>query len=686
MTDLRTSLEAIRSELVPTDDEATFGQLERLRGRRTVRRRVTAGVVAALVALAGAGVMIRAFDSNTERTPVAPQPPLDPHLVGSIQVGPTGQTTALVAGFDSLWVTAFGIDGGQGVDGSALLRIDPGTMSIVQTIPVPTVPTWETGGGGLLVTSDSIWIAGSGGSPRTAMLVRVDPRSGAVSAFDTDQLSGFDDIATDGQRLYALGQGEGGLAVLPFDPVGLRFGEPVALSGDMGRQIVAVPGALAVEELSWPDGEGPCVSLATIDPSTMALVAEEPPVADACTSASVAIGRLFRWRGQIWSGLNDRFAAIDPSSALPLPGPAMFDTGSSPRSTFTPDGDGAWFISGKSLARIDLVTGDLQRFPVRVGWSVAARLDDSLWALGWDGTLTRVDLFRERSPASVASIGLEIGLTSDVDAWHMVASQGGVFAVGANELVSIGPATGRSRTIATGPWDYDYADVASSGNQVAVVSERDMQTFLPDGSRLSGAQIKPGVGNLLHVGIEGRWLWVTTDNGFLARVDPDTGRIDYGMPANTGPLVVANGYVVVGNLRLNTATLAFHRLPYWTDGATDAAVVGDHLWFVGDGWLRCVDVRTLEVCGDLTIPRAASVAAAGTHLFVLTATGSTDPNIYLPDPDEPATVVVVDAENGQLLGTLPLPDHTPATISAWNDHAWVGFHDSGRVIRIDQLG
>ena len=682
MSKLRAPLNSVRDQLLPRDDEVTFERLDAIRRRRSARRRVTAGVVAGLIALGGVGVMVRAFDPDLSTPPATPAPTPSPQIAGSIQVGPTGQTTALTAGFGSLWVTAYGIDGGEGVDRAALLRVEPTSMSIVDTIPVPTVPTWETGGGGLLATADAIWIAGSGGGPRTAQLVRIDPVSGAATTFSSDDLSGFADVASDGEALYALGEGGQGVAVQRFDPSTGRFGDPVQLSGDMGRQIVAVPGAVIVEELSWQGGGGPCASLASIDPSTMELVAEEPPPAAACSPAPVDIGRLFVSGGRVWTNQADRFVPVDPSTALAEGGTVVDASGI--RSTVAADGGDAWFVSGKSLARADLETGTAQRFSTRIGWSTAALLDGSLWALGWDGTLTRIDLFAGDASSTPPAATLEIGLTTDVDAWHVAASQAGVFVTGANELVSVDPDSGAGRTVATGPWDYDYTDIDVSGNQVAVVSGRDMETFLADGSRLSRAEIKPGVGNLLHVGLDGRWLWVSTENGLLARVDPDTGRIDYAMPADTGPLVVGDGYVFVGHLRVNTQTFAFRELPFWATGATDSAIVGQHLWLVGNGWVRCADVQTLEPCGDITIPDAVAIAGSGTHLFVLTATGSSDPDIYIPDPDHPATVVAIDAEAGRRVGSpVPLPDVTPATISAWNQHAWIGFHDEGTVIRID---
>jgi hypothetical protein len=683
MNDLRTSLDSIREQLAPQDSEVGWAQLDDLRRRRAIHRRVRAGLVAGAVAVAAASFLFVAFNRDVSQPVVTPQPSPDPRVSGSIQVGPTGQTTALVAGFGDLWVTAYGVEGGSGVDRAALLRVDPQTMTIIDTIPVPTVPTWETGGGGLLATTDSIWLAGSTGAPQKAQLVQVDPVSGDATMFSSDTMNGFMDVTTDGHMIYALGESGRGVGVLRLDPATGQFSDPVYLAGDTGRQIAAVPDAIIVEELSWQGDEGPCASLASIDPATMTVRAEDPgPV---CDTAPVDLGRLFTWQGRVWTTTADRFAAVDSATALPTGGPTMFDADAAPQSTVVVDGDSVWFVSGKSLARLMLSDGDLQRFDTRIGWSSVAMIDESLWALDWDGTLTRVDLFRN-PPTPSASLGLRVGDTQDVDAWHVLATNSGVYAGGANEMIRVDPGTATARPFATGPWDYDYMDLAASGNQVAIVSGLSIRTYLADGPRLTDAQFDPGVGSLLHVAIDGRWLWVSTVNGFLARLDPETGEIDYGMPANTGPLVVGSDYLVVGDLRVNKETFAFHRLPLWARDAADAAFVGEHLWLAGDGWLRCVDIDTLDLCGELAVPGAAALAASGDRLFVLTATGSTDPDRYEPDPEQPATVILIDGDSGRRLASpVALPGITPATISAWNDHAWVGFHDTGRVTRLDVL-
>jgi len=75
---------------------------------------------------------------------------------------------------------------------------------------------------------------------------------------------------------------------------------------------------------------------------------------------------------------------------------------------------------------------------------------------------------------------------------------------------------------------------------------------------------------------------------------------------------------------------------------------------------------------------------ADCRTWVLSGTGSKSSSVYLPDQNQPATVTLLDGRTGEVLaGPLPLPDTTPATISAFDGHAWIGFHDSGRLLRID---
>jgi hypothetical protein len=48
-------------------------------------------------------------------------------------------------------------------------------------------------------------------------------------------------------------------------------------------------------------------------------------------------------------------------------------------------------------------------------------------------------------------------------------------------------------------------------------------------------------------------------------------------------------------------------------------------------------------------------------------------------------VTLLDGVTGEVLaGPVELPDITPASISAFGGHAWVGFSGTGRLVRVDQ--
>jgi hypothetical protein len=46
----------------------------------------------------------------------------------------------------------------------------------------------------------------------------------------------------------------------------------------------------------------------------------------------------------------------------------------------------------------------------------------------------------------------------------------------------------------------------------------------------------------------------------------------------------------------------------------------------------------------------------------------------------------MEGDRGDVVaGPLELPHHGPASITSYDGHAWVGFHDSGDVVRIDRV-
>lgn len=435
MSDLRTTLASVRDGLHPRDDEATFESLRRIRARRRRRQRIVAVGVATMFAIGGTAIVVRAFQAPPAVTPSQPVS-VQPQPGKTITVGPQGQTTDMVAGFGKLWIAAYGVAGGQGASGSALVQVDPVTMEIVGTTPVPQVPTWETGGGGLLATPEAIWVAAYSmkGGDQLGALYRVDPASGRVQTYTDPAVEDFRDAASDGTYLWLAAARGDRAAVVRFDPGNGNFSDPVTLSGDTARYIEAVPGEVVVSQLSWVGGQGPCVSLASIDPTRLAVLAESPSRNQVCSPDRTGLGvALFVLNGEIWSTPAGAFAPVDPATAEPSAVDASYDEMAFPRSDPVVAPTGVWYGAYPGgngsrqdiLSRFDPETNTVQAYNVEVGWSVGVALDNAIWAMGWDGTLTKIALEPDDIGTGAAALSPESFLPpylSGGDGWFTVSS------------------------------------------------------------------------------------------------------------------------------------------------------------------------------------------------------------------------------------------------------------------------
>jgi hypothetical protein len=289
---------------------------------------------------------------------------------------------------------------------------------------------------------------------------------------------------------------------------------------------------------------------------------------------------------------------------------------------------------------------------------------------------------------------LRIGQDTSAGGWVVLPEWSGVWVAGGGTLVDIDQKTGEARQTGHGRWDYDYVELARHGEgTIFLASGRTLwQVDAQSGSIIQRLDLR-------HLGYvdsvldtrSGTWVTASTeDGGVLARIDLDTGgamdqiRIGQGrheLVKSVGYLVVASQDPSAGIIRVDPRTgmkVTLH------EGTGSIASVGYRIWIAADDGVRCLDVLELTSCGEVRIDRAVSVVSDGARLWVLTATGSTSPSTYEPDPSQPATVILVDGVNGEVVaGPLALPSITPATISAFEGRAWIGFHDEGRVIRID---
>jgi hypothetical protein len=290
---------------------------------------------------------------------------------------------------------------------------------------------------------------------------------------------------------------------------------------------------------------------------------------------------------------------------------------------------------------------------------------------------------------------LRIGQDTKVGGWVVLPEWFGVWVAGGGTLLQIDQKTGEVRQTGRGSWDYDYVQLARYGEGTILLASG--RTLWALDARSGGVVQRIDLGQLGSVDAvlqtrSGTWVTATgEDGGVLAKIDLDSGEVMDPIQIGHGrhELVKSAGYLFVGSqdalqpsiLRVDPGT--GETMPMrWAPGSI--AAVGSRLWIASDGEVLCLDAVDLTSCGEVQIPRAASLASDGAQLWVLSLTGSTSSSLYEPDPDQPATVSLLDGVSGEIVGgPLALPSFTPATISAFHGHAWIGFHDEGRVVRID---
>ncbi len=303
----------------------------------------------------------------------------------------------------------------------------------------------------------------------------------------------------------------------------------------------------------------------------------------------------------------------------------------------------------------------------------------------------------------VAADRLIIGARSRTDGWVVMADGFGVHVAGGGTLQNPDLETGQSSEVAhIGSWDYDFSrlgrygegslwlasghdlwDIAGSP-QYVISQQYDLHRL----GYLSGIlQASPAAGG-------GTWVGATGDGrpgGLIAELDPDSGSIIRRFIVRGGPgaITEADGFIIVttgsGILRLNprTGRATTKHLGVFPQGI---AATRDRVWWVGSGdVINCLLMPELTDCGTVEVPRASILSGDARRLWVLSQTGSRDPSIYLPDPSEPTTVTLVDGLTGDIIaGPVAIHHHTPASLTSFNGHAWVGFHDDEEVVRIDR--
>jgi hypothetical protein len=312
--------------------------------------------------------------------------------------------------------------------------------------------------------------------------------------------------------------------------------------------------------------------------------------------------------------------------------------------------------------------------------------------------------------AAIPPEQLRIGLRTYVKGWVVLPDSFGVWVAG-SDLFHVDPRTGDVTQTSHGlPWDYDYVRLAESGEGLIWVASGSTiwEIDAPTGTTIHRFDLGAlGTIDDVFQTPDPASLWVTADGenrNVLAEIDPIDGRVLYQHQVGQGvhQMAAADGFVFVSSvysshdlLRVDPANEQILSIP---GVHPDSMVgIGHDLWVAEGDHVHCINAALPAAdCPGVDIPRAFALAADGACLpqgvgkwaacrtWVLSGTGSKSSSVYLPDQNQPATVTLLDGRSGEVLaGPLPLPDTTPATISAFDGHAWIGFHDSGQLLRID---
>jgi hypothetical protein len=373
-------------------------------------RRSVAVLVAAVVAIGGFALAFLALreGANVIGEPSPSAPPLSA-LRGEVAATfPIGRDPrSVVYGAGSVWVA---VSNDDGTLGGRILRIDPTTNEIVAEIPVETIPTWEVGGGAMVVAGDSLWVTGgveapgsfeSAGGGSDAAVVRIDVTDNkVVDLFRVGGTFGADVTFLDGELwvlLFGDESVDNSMEVVRIDPTTGDVLSRIAVASGWAHSLVAADGRLLVIEGGETD-VNVGGRMTSIDPETLTVAARTR-----IPSPYSAEGPVI-WRGEVWAGVQEGFARFDSRTGQLIHRSTQLDpsTLALGRSSLESDDRAIWFlgydgIDGAGPVRLaaydpaaDSVT-ELVR--LNEGNPVAMAIaPDSIWILNYEGTLTRVDL------------------------------------------------------------------------------------------------------------------------------------------------------------------------------------------------------------------------------------------------------------------------------------------------------
>lgn len=209
---------------------------------------------------------------------------------------------------------------------------------------------------------------------------------------------------------------------------------------------------------------------------------------------------------------------------------------------------------------------------------------------------------------------------------------------------------------------------------------------------------KIAVGGMIRgLTADGNDVWVssTADGGSVSRISSTDGTVVASAPIPSGELVYSDGllWVLQGGsvLGLDPVTLAQHVEPIKVEGPS--TVADGSIWSISLGQQYDVsgadviqtDITSGAVLSSTQVPRAGDVVTDSSGVWVLSAPGSKSDTLYIPDPDQPARVTLLDPKTGQEIAESIAVDNTPARVAVGGGSFWVSHYDTGTVSRIEAI-
>lgn len=347
-----------------------------------------------------------AWQPLTEPAEVSSVVPTSAAIVETLRVGEDVRSVAYGEG--SAWVAVSNNDGSFA---GRILRIDPESDAIQADIPVDVIPTWEVGGGAMVVADGSLWVTGGleqpgdfddPGGGADAAVIRIDSASEqVVQTIELDGVVGADLAFLDGDLWVLLFGDETvdhSMEVVRVDPTSGVVLARIPLTASWAQRIVPAAGRLVVIE-GGDDAVNVGGHLTSIDPATNAVAARTAIESDYSAHGPA------QWRDQIWVSVEDGFSRFDPITGdvvdhAPTPDPSRL---AACCLVLEADDRGIWFLGSdggsgggrRSLDLFDPETGEVVELLSLSGTDTPVAMavaPDSVWILNYAGTLTHVAL------------------------------------------------------------------------------------------------------------------------------------------------------------------------------------------------------------------------------------------------------------------------------------------------------